>query len=128
MQRDRLQTLLRRLVRGHGLQRTEDSQLGLADCNQPWLHQQRRAVYMAASRAVDVILRFYTCRQHSYATVRCRLRHYTNLPWREIKTKTRWNQKWAAGPHKSRPTQRSKRQVRKSDLSELRWEHPQVKA
>jgi len=42
--------------------------------------------------------------------------------------KTRWNQKWAAGPHKSKTTQRSKRQVCKSDPSELRWEHPQVKA
>jgi len=44
------------------------------------------------------------------------------------KPKTRWNQKWAAGPHKSKTTQRSKRQVRKSDPSELRWEHLQVKA
>jgi len=44
------------------------------------------------------------------------------------KIKTRWNQKWAAGPHKSKTTQRSKRQVRKLDPSELRWEHPQVKA
>ena len=44
------------------------------------------------------------------------------------KLKTRWNQKWAAGRHKSKTTQRSKRQVRKSDPSELRWEHTQVKA
>jgi hypothetical protein len=44
------------------------------------------------------------------------------------KPKTRWNQKWAAGPHKSITTQRSKRQVHKSDPSELRWEHPQDKA
>ena len=34
----------------------------------------------------------YGCRTHKgadwfYATVRCRLRHYTKLPWREIKTK-----------------------------------------
>ena len=43
--------------------------------------------------------------------------------WREIK-----NQKWAAGPHKSKTMQRSKCQVHKSDTSELRWEHPQVKA
>jgi len=42
------------------------------------------------------------------------------------KPKTRYNQKWAAGPHKSKTTQRSKRQVHKSDTSELRWEHPQV--
>ena len=48
---------------------------------------------------------------------------YTKLPWREIK-----NQKWAAGPHKSKTTQRSKCQVHMSDTSELRWEHPQVKA
>jgi len=48
---------------------------------------------------------------------------YTKLPWREIK-----NQKWAAGPHKSKTTQRSKCQVHKSDTSELRWEHPQDKA
>ena len=44
------------------------------------------------------------------------------------KPKTRWNQKWAAGPHKSKTTQRSKLQVHKSEPSELRWEHPQVKA
>ena len=43
--------------------------------------------------------------------------------WREIK-----NQKWAAGPHKSKTMQRSKCQVHKSDTSELRWEHPQDKA
>jgi len=30
------------------------------------------------------------------------------------KPKTRWNQKWAAGPQKSKTTQRSKRQVRKA--------------
>ena len=44
------------------------------------------------------------------------------------KPKTRWNQKWAAGPHKSKITQRSERQVPKSDPSELRWKHPQDKA
>ena len=33
------------------------------------------------------------------------------------KPKTRWIQKWAAGPHKSKTTQRSKRQVRKSELT-----------
>jgi len=38
------------------------------------------------------------------------------------------NQMWAAGPHKSKTTQRSKRQVCKSDPSELRCEHPQFKA
>jgi hypothetical protein len=47
---------------------------------------------------------------------------------RRSKPKTRWNKKWAAGPHNSKTTQRSKRQVRKSDPSKLRWEHPQVKA
>ena len=35
-----------------------------------------------------------------YATVRCRLRHYTKLPWREIKTKD--TLEWAAGPQKAR--------------------------
>jgi len=41
------------------------------------------------------------------------------------KPKTRWNQKWAAGPHKSKTTQRSKRQVHKSDPRKL---SPQAKA
>jgi len=44
------------------------------------------------------------------------------------KPKTRWNQKWAAGPQKSKTAQQSKRQVHKSDPNKLRWEHPQVKA
>ena len=35
-----------------------------------------------------------------YDTVRCRLRHYTKLPWREIKTKD--TLEWAAGPQKAR--------------------------
>ena len=38
---------------------------------------------------------------------------YTKAPWREIKTK-----KWAAGPHKSKTTQRSKCQVHKSASSD----------
>ena len=59
--------------------------------------------------------------QRFYATVRCRLRHYTKASslhqgcrGGRSKPNTRWNQIWAAGPHKSKTTQRSKRQVRKA--------------
>jgi len=63
-----------------------------------------------------IIVRFY-------ATVRCRLCHL-----HQAAVEGDQNQKRAAGPHKSKTTQRSKCQVHKSDTSELRWEHPQVKA
>ena len=59
-----------------------------------------------------------------------RLRHYTKLPWREIKTKDTLarTKNGLQALKKSKTTQKGKRQVHKSDPNELRWEHPQVKA
>ena len=42
---------------------------------------------LLAARQSNMYLLLFVCLSWFYATVHCRLRHYTKLPWREIKTK-----------------------------------------